>query len=88
MTTTAPKTHPVRIQDLEPGMKVERLDADLNFIYPAVEKVVPQKVDGRTKSYKVYFVGYEPGAHQDASIRPSTVRTSGSGSTLAVLDES
>jgi hypothetical protein len=53
--STAPKTRKVRIQDLEPGMKVVRIDDDLNFVYPTVEKVVPQKVGSVTRSYKVYM---------------------------------
>jgi hypothetical protein len=88
--TTPPRTRKVRIKDLEPGMKVERLDADLNFIYLPVTSVEPKKRDGRTVSYLVYVEGFDPDVperEQDSSVRPFYVRTSGAMSVLSVLNE-
>ena len=76
----------VRVQDLQPGMFVERLTPDLDFVYREVEKVVPQKVGGRTKSYRVYLVGYQPGTGQDAFERPFVMRPTGSGSQITVKE--
>ena len=88
--TTPPRTRKVRIQDLEPGMKVARVDADLEFIYLPVTSVEPKKRDGRTVSYVVYVEGFDPNvpeAEQDSSVRPFYARPSGAASVLLVVDE-
>lgn len=70
--STAPALGKVRIQDLRPGMKVARLDVDLNFVYVEVASVVPNKIDGRTRSYKVTLTNL--GNSQDSCYRPFMVR--------------
>lgn len=66
--------NPTRAADLAPGMRVERLNADLEFEYLPIEKMVEVKSNGRRVGYKVYVEGYKPGTGQDGSLRPFIVR--------------
>jgi hypothetical protein len=40
-------------RDLEPGMKVERLNSDIEIVFVEVGRVSPIKVGGRIKAYRV-----------------------------------
>ena len=78
----------VRIQDLQPGMKVARINRDLDFIYEEVQSVTPvRQMVGRTirtHSYQVRLKDWVPGTHQDSCMRPFLVRPSQS---IDVVDE-
>lgn len=80
MARHAPNTRLVRVQDLEPGMKVERINVDLDFVFVPVTRVVAQKVNGRTKSYRVYLDDGIPEDRpwlrntMDSSLKPFVLR--------------
>lgn len=72
----------VKVQDLRPGMRIERIDANLDFVYREVEMVEPRQINGRTKSYLVTPVN--PTGDPDSSYRPFTARLT---ERLTVLQE-
>jgi len=45
----------VKPRDIQPGDKIERINLDLDTVWMEVSRVLPIKMSGRTKAYKVYM---------------------------------
>lgn len=87
-TAVPPKMREIRIQELKPGMKVARVNVDLEFAYAEVESVSPiRRMVGRIArihAYQVRLKDWKPGTHQDSCMRPFLVRPT---QKIAVVDE-